>query len=76
MYNRLRVEHGAYGSGSTFYPTRRWQRSVFERICAASRLSSMMQSSLIERTSLEMVIDHYCGGMCSARPPLRHWQQP
>ena len=77
MYKRLRVEHGAYGTGIYILPDAplATSRLLMNSCCLAYVIHD---AKLVERahTPTEMVINHYCGRMCGVRPPLRHGLQP
>ena len=77
MYNRLRVQHGAYGLGIYDLPDAplATSRVVVDSCCVAYAIHDG-KALCGAHTPHELVINHCCGKMCGARPPLRHWLQP
>ena len=72
MYNRLRRQHGAYGLGIYDLPDAR----VVVNSCCLAYVIHDGKALCGAHTPNELVINHCCGKMCGARPPLRHWLQP
>ena len=67
MYNRLRVQHGAYGLGIYDLPDAPLATSRVLRIRAASRMSSMMERLLVEPTHQMSWLSTIAAVRCVAR---------